>query len=401
MNASRPSSASWWTRLSPHLLLFVVACFWFSLYTYPSILTPYLDELQSTYSFSGVVVGSYGFTQMLLRLPAGVFSDKLRKKKVFVSIGLLCSFLSALGFTMTQELWLILILRALAGVAAAMWVQMSTLYISYYPAEDNMKAMGRINFANTSATMVATLFGGLLAKRFGWSAAFVLAAAVAALGLFASLFIQDEAPDDSLGAARQDVRIRDAFLIGSEPLLLITSILALLSQLVAFATAQGFVPVFAKSLGAQTDQIALMATLATLPRAVASLLGGQLASGKRFTASRLIAFGFLINGAMILLLPLIQSFPLLVLTQMACGFGAGLQMTLLMGLCTRNIPASKKASAMGFFQAVYGIGMVLGPVIVGGMSDVLSLNSAFILIGSISLLALPLMHRYRMEASQG
>ena len=380
---SERSAQSVWHRLSPHLLLFVVFCFWFSLYTYPSILTPYLDELNASHSFSGVVVGSYGFTQMLLRLPAGILSDKLRKKKIFVSAGLLFSLISALGLISSRELWLILILRAMAGVAAAMWVQMSTLYISYYRGGDSWKAMGRVNFANTSATMLATLTGGSMANRWGWAYAFIPAAAVAGLGLVASLFLREEQREPADDG--RELSLKDALMIGWEKLLLKTALLALLAQLVTFATAQGFVPIYAKQLGARTDQIALMATLATLPRAIASLFGGRMAGRKRMAATHLILFGFLVNGLMITALPLMKHLGLIVVSQMICGFGSGLQMTLLMGLCTQNISSERKSTAMGFFQAVYGIGMVLGPVMVGGLSDLLTLNIAFVFIGAISL----------------
>ncbi len=382
-------------RLSPHILLFVVFCFWFSLYTYPSIFTPYLDDLGSSLSFSGVVVGSYGFTQMLLRLPAGVLSDKLQNKKVFVSAGLFFSFISALGFILTSQLWLILMLRALAGVAAAMWVQMSTLYISYYHAENSWKATGRINFTNAFGTMLATLSGGLLADRFGWTSAFILAASVAAIGLFGSFFVKETLEEDSepeelyndtTKPMKTSFSLLDAFLVGKDKLLLWSSIFALMAQLVTFATAQGFVPIYAKQLGAGTDQIALMATLAAVLRAVASLIGGSLAGGKRISAKQLIIFGFILNGSMILLLPFIPNMPLLIVNQMLCGLGGGLQMTLLMGLCTRNIASDKRSSAMGFYQAVYGIGMVLGPVIVGTLSDTFSLELGFTIIGIISLM---------------
>lgn len=393
---TQPASPSRRQRFSPLLLLFVVFCFWFSLYTYPSILTPYLESLDASHSFAGIVVGSYGFTQMLLRLPAGVLSDKLRRKKIFVSAGLFFSFISALGFIWTQNLWLILLLRAMAGIAAAMWVQMSTLYLSYHQSEESWSAMGRVNFANTFATMVATLIGGTMANRWSWAYAFVPAAAVAAIGLVASLFLhEDLAPQSDADTAPQ---LREAFSIGRDRLLLLASLAALLAQLVSFATAQGFVPVYAKQLGARTDQIALMATLATLPRAIASLFGGRLAGRKRSSAAHLVAFAFLINGTMIAVLPLIDNFILLTLTQMVAGFGSGLQMTVLMGLCTQQIPAERKSTAMGFYQAVYGIGMVIGPVMVGTISDLLSLNLAFLLIATISFASLFLVRLLKIES---
>ncbi|GAA3322733.1 hypothetical protein GCM10020331_043790 [Ectobacillus funiculus] len=51
------------------------------------------------YFFVGLVLGSYGLTQMLLRVPLGIWSDRIGKRKVFILLGMLCATLSSLGFT--------------------------------------------------------------------------------------------------------------------------------------------------------------------------------------------------------------------------------------------------------------------------------------------------------------
>ena len=45
------------------------------------------------------------------------------------------------------------------------------------------------------------------------------------------------------------------------------------------------------------------------------------------------------------------------------------------------MPADKRATAMGFFQAIYGLGMFIGPVLMGIIGDYFSLNEGFIVLG--------------------
>ncbi|MBO6158965.1 MAG: MFS transporter, partial [Firmicutes bacterium] len=79
-------------------LLLAVFLFWFSVYTYPSFLTTYVtDTLKVTKVLAGTIVGSYGLTQMILRIPLGIMSDVLKKRKLFVMIGFVLSILSAVG----------------------------------------------------------------------------------------------------------------------------------------------------------------------------------------------------------------------------------------------------------------------------------------------------------------
>ena len=75
-------------------LLAAVFLFWFSVYTYPSFLTTYAtDTLGATKVMAGMIVGSYGLTQMVLRIPLGIVSDIIRKRKPFVMLGFALSIL--------------------------------------------------------------------------------------------------------------------------------------------------------------------------------------------------------------------------------------------------------------------------------------------------------------------
>ena len=53
------------------LFYFVTMMYWFSMYTYVPILSPYVEHLGGSILVIGLVVGSYGFTQLLVRLPLG------------------------------------------------------------------------------------------------------------------------------------------------------------------------------------------------------------------------------------------------------------------------------------------------------------------------------------------
>ena len=365
------------------ILLTMTAFFWFSMYTYPSILTPYLTELGATLTQSGLVVGSYGLTQTLLRLPGGILSDRLRNKRIFVIFGMFISLISALGLFFFDDLTLILIFRALTGVAAATWVHSSTLYMSYQDAGKAPRAMGILNFINNLGQMVAMLAGSFLAQNFGWRYAFLAGAVGAAGGLAVSFFITEDRPDAA--SAAQVITLRNSIGIGKDRLLLWTSILALLSQVGTFATIQGFVPQYASLLGADKGQLGMLTAFSSLPRAIASLIGGGLLA-RYFKLRSLIVIGFILTGATTCLLPLVHSLPLLFVSQFIAGIGIGLQLTLLMSLCTQTIDPGRKASAMGFFQAVYGIGMVIGPVLIGLLADNFGLGTGFVIIGMISLM---------------
>lgn len=362
----------------------VTSMLWFSVYTYPVILAPYLHELGASLTMTGVVIGSYGLTQTLLRIPAGILSDHLRNKKLFIVLGLFFSLVSAVGLAAFQQIWLILIFRGFAGAAVSMWVHISTLNLTYHPVEASSRAMGSINFVCNLSILAAALGGGLVAQLWGWQSAFILAVPAAGIGLLLSLAIHEDKPDPA-AAVDKPVRLRDIFQIGRNRLLFWSSILALMSQLFNFATFQGFIPQFANLLGASKAEIGLLSVSSLLPVAIAGLLGGSLLA-RWFRLRTLIVFGFMLLGLTTCVLPLVHSLPLLFVCQFFGGMGTGFQLTLLMALCTQTIAPNRKASAMGFFQAVYGVGMVVGPILIGGLADVFNLETGFVVIGLLSML---------------
>ena len=71
------------------LFIFVTAFYWFSMYAYIPTFSPYIESLGASHKMIGLILGSYGFTQMLIRIPLGIYSDRINKKKIFVNIGIL------------------------------------------------------------------------------------------------------------------------------------------------------------------------------------------------------------------------------------------------------------------------------------------------------------------------
>jgi MFS family permease len=366
-------------------LVVTAAFFWASLYAYPSILAPYLHDVGASLATAGLVIGSYGFTQTLVRIPAGILSDRLRNKKVFIIAGMILLIISSGGFFLTADVWLILVFRSLSGAAAAVWVHFTTLYMSYHDDGAASRALGNLCFFCYLCEMAAILAGSYLAQAFGWKYAFLLGLALAVPGLFFSLKLT-ESKSPGTGVPERKPVLSQFRIIGHDRLLFWTSILCLLVQLVLFATTAGFIPQYAAKLGADKAAIGWLSALVMLPRALASLMGGGFLA-RWFKLRSLVVAGFVLIGLSTCVLPLIHNLPLLFISQFISGIGSGFVLTILLALCTQTVPVESKSSAMGFFQSIYGIGMVAGPVMVGMIAQFFSLETGFAVVGTISLLS--------------
>ncbi len=370
-----------------HVVLFcaVTGLYWFSLYAYVPILPGYAESLGASHWMVGIILGSYGFTQMLLRIPLGIYSDSLNRRKVFVIFGVVTACIGAVGMYLFPTPIMLLVFRALTGVAASTWVTYTVLFSSYFRESDAPKAIGYIGSFNALGQMAAMILGGFAAQTVGRSAPFVVAAAGGMLGIVLSFMIRERR------VTRPRTRASELVAVGRQPRLLFVSALAILIQLITFATAYGFTPIAAERIGAGDFELGLLTTLSTAPVIFASALSGAVFA-ERFGERRTLIAGFMLLGLASAAIPFVRVMVLMYATQFIAGFARGVVFPLLMGVSIKSMKDRERATAMGFFQAIYGIGMSVGPVFVGVVSDALSLAWGFWLVGICGIVGALVVH---------
>ncbi|MEW9671927.1 MFS transporter [Ammoniphilus sp. 3BR4] len=360
--------------------------FWFSMYTCVPILTAYVEHLGASHKMAGLIVGMYGLSQMLLRIPVGVLSDRLHKRKVFIIFGFMFSVLAGAGILITQEVTWILILRALAGAAAATWVDFTILFASYYRKEETTKAIGTITFYNTMGQMAGILSGGWFADAYGWETAFLFGGVVGLVGLVGAFFVVEKFEENA-----QKITMQGVLHVASDRTLLKVSFLAILFQMITYATVFGFTPLFAQSIGATKWDMGLLTFCSIFPTAIAAWVGGRHLSQK-IGEKNVIILGFILSGVFTILIPLSGSIGFLIFTQTLAGLGRGFVSPILMSLSIKHMEAGKRGTAMGFYQSIYGLGMFGGPLFMGFIGDWLDLGQGFIMVGVLGCLTALLAH---------
>jgi len=369
----------------------VVGLCWFSLYACIPVLAPYAQEMGASYEMIGLIIGGYGLSQMLMRIPLGILSDRLNQRKIFVIISMLLCMISSMGIWFFPDVQALLIFRSIAGLAASVWVIQSVLYASYFPVAQLSRAMGNISAICYAGQMIGFLFGGITAYYLGAAAIFLVGTISGALGFVLSCFIVETKSD-----SRQTIRWIDLLATARDKRLNLTALLAALLQFMAFATVFGFTSLVAKKIGANDLELGMMTTLYILPGIVASVLSGPFFAA-RFGEKKPLTISFVVSAVSCVVTPFISSIPVLYLWQIIGGFARGLAFPLLMSLSIQHIANEKRATAMGYFQAIYGLGMFLGPMTAGWTGAHLGLDWVFVIIGGITLTGAAITKAYLKE----
>jgi len=350
------------------------------MYAYTPTMTPYLANLGISFSMIGLIGGAYGLSQMILRIPIGILSDKIGKRKLFVILGLIAATISATGMFFTQNAYVILFLRFLAGVSASAWVVMSVLFSGYFDKSKLASRMAYLFMVLGIGQMTSRLVGGFVAERFGHEYTFLLGGGAALTAVLLGLFITEKAPD-----VKELPSVKTLFGVIKNKNLFAMSVLAIFSQMIMHSTITTFLPEAASQIGADLMQLGLLATIATIPSIVSSFICGRLFSVKSVDVRIVIAVGFVFQVAGTLVIPFTDSMAAVFVAAVAIGFGCGICMSTFLGYCTQTVDESRRSAAMGFFQAIYAFGMFMGPVVIGVFVDWRGISGGFFMASAFAM----------------
>lgn len=343
------------------LFLSAVVLFWFSQYSFIPHFTPYLTgSLSIPAAAAGIIVSAYGLLQTCLRLPIGIFGSRSSFSKFIMIFGTLALAASSALLISAKSVPVLWCARALAGVAAATWVCFTVFYGDTF-SSNGSRSMGYMVSANNLGMMLgylaAAAFNDLLGIRFLFASSF--AAGILSASLLVILFKNMPVKSQSKGASVQDI----AYVLRSGKLWF-CAFLTALSQLISFATMISFSANYAVSIGCSGTQVGMISVINTVAGLLAS---SMIASGKLEWISRrsIVSIGFIFMFIYCILVPKCTGVIGLFILQFIGGIGRNFIMTTMMAAAVSDIAPVQKTTAMGIFQSVYGVGMTLGPILMG------------------------------------
>ena len=325
----------------------------------------------------GLLIGLYGLALFVGRIPIGFVSDLLVGRRRFVVIAGFC--FMAVAFALPSAFdsrWALLGSRMLMGVGAGCFVAIAVLYALYFPPRSAMFSTAVIASFFGWGQIPANPIGGWIADELGALAPFWLSAGLAVVGAALALFVVE--PVENRARSRPVLLPRDRRLYGMAAMMGVVFF-------ALYATVYNTTQVYAADrLNASdfTQGLLLMAY-------ITPFVGVVLASpylAQRASVTSVVTIGMASMGVGVLLTAW-ADLAVLFACEVLIGVGLGLTYGLLMALAVEEAPASQRFYAMGVFQSIYAVGMFLGPLASGYLSEAAGFSPAFVVIGAVVLLA--------------
>ncbi|MCX5907877.1 MAG: MFS transporter, partial [Deltaproteobacteria bacterium] len=291
--------------------------YWAAIYIFMPILPPYAQRVGGSLQSVGWVMSAYGLAQLVLRIPLGIFSDRLRRRKPFILLGFFLAAVGSIGLIFSGSVVMLFLSVFMVGVAASMWVPFIVLYSSYFPPVLLGQSMSILLFFMRLSQILSNYSGGAIAEAAGWTAPFYAAAILSFIGLFLAMGIREKRPEENSQS------FLDRFLtVVRTPGVLLVSVLAVFMQFVNFSTTYGFTPIYAQQLGASKGDLGTLLLTYMVPNVIGTFMAGPLTG--RFRERFIIFLSFLLVAGAALCTPLADRLPLLYWIQALNGLGVGL-----------------------------------------------------------------------------
>lgn len=363
-------------RLAPVTVAIVALLYWASLYTYVPTLPTFAKTLTDNLATVGVILSMFGLCQAFMRLPVGIMADWLGLRKPFIVGGLLLSAAGALLMGAARSADALLIGRAVTGLAASTWVPLTVVFVALFPPKDAIRATTIMTLVSAIARVFATGITGKLNEQGGYGLAFTVAAIIAGLAILTMLLVPEtRRPSQPPSRAR-------LLRLGTRRDVLLPALLNGLGQYVNQGIALGFIPIIAKSIGADDNAISLLTALHLIVYTPTIFAATLLL--RRFKVSILVHASFVAMAAGAACAAG-GSMGWLMVSQALIGIGIGLGYPLLMGIGIAHVAEGERTTAMGLHQSLYAIGMFVGPWLCGILAESLGMIPMFWITSALTV----------------
>ncbi len=369
-----------WTK--NYILAFISnMLIFYSFYMLVPILPFYvMNDLHLDESSTGMVLALYTIAALIIRPLSGFLVDKFSRKPLYI----LCYSLFAIifaGYALTNIITLFVILRILHGFGFGLsTVSGSTIAIDVMPAQRRGEGIGYFGLSYTFAQSLGPLTGFYLYSHYDFQIIFIIAFAIALVGLVSIFPITLPALETPKVAAVDEKLSLDRFILVKG----LPCILLLLLVGYGYGTLSNFIGIYCANSSFQCDAGLFFLIFA------AGVVFSRLLSAKAINDGKVISvaiIGALLIAAGYFALAFCAWSWLFFVGSVAIGIGFGCVnpafQSLLINMAPHNRRGTANATFYTFFDMGIGIGIAMGGVIIEhfNFTSLLSLCAGLILVG--------------------
>jgi len=338
----------------------------------------------------GLMVSAFAITRFCSGLISGTLVDRFGERAVF-STGIFMVSLFTFLAGISQSYEQLLVFRAAGGLGSSMFsVAASSVILRAVSDDQRGQAQSVYQGSFIVGGMAGPAIGGLLSVISLRAPFFVYSILLFCSGLVALFFLKG----DSIGRKAKNNSTEDATTIREAlamPAYRIALVLAFIGTWVFFGMRSSILPVFVtEELNSTTAVVGYGFALSAVVQGAILLKAGRFSDQKGRRAASIIGAHIVFVGVLILTFSV--NAWMFLLSMIVLGFG-GAFLSVTPASIVGDVIEGRGGKVIAIFQMAGDAGMIVGPIIIGWISDVYSYRTAFAFSAAIFAIAVALVYK--------
>lgn len=379
--------------LSPFISLSIAGLFaiFSSTLSKSPVLPLFAEHLGASQTGVGLVAGVSAFAGIVASIPAGIFSDRLGRKRLMLFSGIVFA-TAPFFYLFVTTLWQLALVRFYHGFATAIFIPVGTALIADLFQQERGEKIGWFSTSTLGGRFMAPIIGGSILgflvhnPDLSFKVVYLLCGMAGVITLILVHHLPDPVQPVTPREEKRQFMAPLKAVLADKNILLTCTVEA--SILFAYGTFETFLPLYAKSIGLTAFEIGIFLSAQIITLALTKPIMGRFSDrhGRKpqiLTGTILASFSmgcfFIVQSFMTLLvLSIVFGLCLSIITSATAAFIADL---------SRH---DTRGSAMGTLGSIMDIGHTAGPVIAGMLASRFGtgysfIGASFVLVGAALL----------------
>ena len=352
-------------------------------------LPEYAKEVGVGVAMIGLLIAAYDLAEIIAKPVFGSLADRQGMKRTLL-FGTGIFIAASLLYLAVPPQWLLGI-RFLQGMGAAALSAVSLALVGVYFQENRGRAYGIYNAIKGAGYVLSPLAGGLIIARSHFSYIFLASAGIGVLAFALSLFLPNVKEKATLDDDDDDFSLKSLISVFKDPRL-IRWYAVIVVNMFFVSILFGFLPVRVYELQYGPVKTGLILSLVALSYLLIQPVAGHLADRTDVTTT--IRVGLILSALSIIAAPFVRD-ALLILDAIVAGIGVGIVWTNTDTLVSTLAQEGRLGATMGAAGSFKEFGDMVGPILIGVLSQLLGLTWGFVICGLLGLLSVALLQRKR------
>ncbi len=345
----------------------------------------YAEKVGIGLTMIGLLIAIYDFAEIIAKPVFGGLADKKGMKKALY-LGIIIFILASLLYPFVSPK-LLIVVRFLQGLGGAALSAVSLAMVGTLYKDNKGKAFGIYNAIKGLGYVISPIVGGAIVMKSNFAGIFY---ACAGIGFIALLLAFTLPPDKQKGSAAfndddDDFSFKSLFVVFKNKTLAPWFLIIVINMFFV-GILFGFLPVRIHQLGYNPFNTGLLLSVTTVSYLLVQPIAGWLAD--KYNQVLILRLGMMLSVISTAAIPFVTG-TLLIITCIIAGIGIGVVWTNSDALVSKLANENEMGATMGVAGSFKELGDMIGPLLMGAISQALGLQWGFVIcavLGGIALL---------------